>query len=122
MPEGFNELPASLQVLATMFAAVIAMSLAFFSVTKKWLDKVGAGPAKPTSNPTDAVVISGAFADGQPIRELTHEIERLRTSVDSMVECSRNSTSNTWKLIEGQNELNAHIAELNRLMRAGNDR
>lgn len=77
MPD-ISHLPPFLQVAVTMLVLVIGGSLTFFQFTRKWLDKLPppVRPA-PTPAPTDAVVVSAAFADGAPIRELNGLVRKL---------------------------------------------
>jgi hypothetical protein len=77
MPE-FSDLPPTLQIAATMAIIIFGGGIAFFGYTKKWLDSIA--PKERSS--TDAVVVSGAFADTKPIADLTHAVRMLMEHVE----------------------------------------
>lgn len=71
MPDNLDALQ---QVIASMLVVVIGGSIAFVGFTKKWLDKLS---PKDAPKPSDAVVISGAFADARPMKLLNENVERM---------------------------------------------
>ena len=84
VPEGLNNLPVYLQAGSVVVATIIGGAIAFFGYTKKWLDKL---PQPQKITPTDAVLVSGAFADTKPMMELVSEVKKLRGEVGEMVAC-----------------------------------
>lgn len=73
-----------MQAGSVVVAAVIGGAIAFFGYTKKWLDRL---PHPQKVSPTDAVVVSGAFADTKPMMELVAEVRKLREDVGEMTAC-----------------------------------
>lgn len=90
MPDGLDKLPPYLQVIATMFIVVVTGAWAFLNYTKPFLDKLAKAPAKAGS--TDAVVVSGAFADGKPIRELEAQVKSLAAIMADVRDATRENT------------------------------
>lgn len=80
MPTGFDHLPPLLQVVCTMAVVIFGGTIAFTQFSKKWLDKFTPEKMKSKQAPTtDTVVISAAFADAKPVRELA---EAVRAQMD----------------------------------------
>lgn len=84
MPEGFSELPAALQTLATMAAVIVGGAIAVLSTSKRILNKFFPEKEKKTETTTDAVVVSAAFADSKPMRELTEIITKLDETISDV--------------------------------------
>ena len=90
LPEAFHNFPLYIQAGSVVAAAVIGGAIAFFGYTKKWLDKLHQ-PQKVS--PTDAVVVSGAFADSKPMNDLVAEVKKMRADRSEILACIQQSNN-----------------------------
>ena len=79
--------PAALdpQLAAPLTAGLVAAGLFVGSIIRGW----SSGKASKTAETKDAVVISGAFADAQPIRELVAAIKEQTEAAREQREATR---------------------------------
>jgi hypothetical protein len=111
MPE-LAELPPMLQVIATMVVIIAGGGAAFFGFTKKWLEHLS-----PQDVPTkDTVVVSGTFADGKPIADLTHAVKMLTEQAEQAAmiaeghrRCVRDNTDQLARKIDSDAQLGQSI-------------
>lgn len=116
MPEGFQNFPLYIQAGSVVAAAIIGGTIAFFGHTKKWLDKL---PQPQKVGPTDAVVVSGAFADGRPLAELTAEVRKLNTGVSTLIEVTQNASTSSSNAHRSQTDAIDNLSsQIGRLVRA----
>ena len=90
-----DHLPPVLQVVATMAVIIVGGGIAFYQFSSKWLGRWAPKP-KPTPLPTtttDAVVVSAAFADGKPLRELSAQLAELNGLMSTLRNCTREQTA-----------------------------
>lgn len=118
MPDGFDGLPPILQVAATLAVFIVGGGIAFFNFSSKWLGKF-APPAAKAAQPaatTDAVVVSAAFADGKPLRELNVLIAELNTVVGSLRTCVRAQTEEQVASTEAARRVASQVGRVGDLL------
>lgn len=125
MPEGFDHLPPIYQVISTMAVVIVGGAFAFFQFSKKWLDKITPDKLKDKSTTaTDTVVISGAFADAKPVRELAEAVrmqmeatDRFLKSIDRNTAEHRRQTEAFESLLEVCRDLAHEVREIKHMVK-----
>lgn len=112
MPEGFTDLPPVFQVVTTIAVVLIGGAVAFYQFSAKWLGKWAPKP-KPT---TDAVVVSGAFADAKPVRDLAASVESLADLVRDLKEATRDQTSEQARTTQAVRSLSSDVSRVSDLL------
>lgn len=113
MPEGFTDLPPIFQVVTTIGVVLIGGAVAFYQFSSKWLGKWAPKPKAPT---TDAVVVSGAFADGKPVRDLAASVENLADLVRDLKEATRDQTSEQARTTQAVRSLSSDVSRVSDLL------
>lgn len=119
MPDGFDQLPPIFQVVSTMAVVIIGGTIAFFQFSKKWLDKITPEKMKEKQPTTDAVVISAAFADAKPMRELVEAVrlqvegnERFTKSIERNTSEHRRQTESSDELLQVGRDILHELREM----------
>lgn len=110
MPEGFASLPPVLQVAATMALVILGGGVAFYQFSSKWLGRFA--PKTPSPAPkagAEAVVVSAAFADGRPVRELTEAIRDLSDLMASLRSVQREQSTEQARTTDAVNRLSQRV-------------
>lgn len=109
-PPVFHELPPVLTAFASILVVVIAGVL-----TRMGLNK----PPAPTPAPavaTDTVVVSGAFADAKPMRDLNSRLADLDATLASLNRCTRLHAEEQERTTDATSRLAGHVHELKELL------
>jgi hypothetical protein len=78
----FSSLAAEQKIIVVILTLVVGGGYTIIRFMRPLLDSV---TAKPNNTATDTVVISGAFADAAPVRQLTEQIKKMDESNDRVV-------------------------------------
>lgn len=98
-----------IDALGTILIFVVAGVL-----TKLGLNRPAAPtPATPT---TDAVVVSGAFADAAPMRKLNDQLAELDTTLSSLNRCTRLHAEEQQHTTDATNRLADNVRDLKELL------
>lgn len=100
-----SSLPDHQQIVVVMLVLVVSGVWAVTKFLKPFIDSI---TPKPVSAPgtADAVVISGAFADSKPIKELTESVDRLNGNIEELILCQRSGNMEARLLVEAMTRLN----------------
>jgi hypothetical protein len=113
-----SHLPPILQVVVTMFVLVIGGLITWSQFSSRWLAKLPA-PVRPAPATTDTVVVSGAFADGAPIRELVAINGRMLLALEAQTAATHlatdeqaRTTAATLRLMDSVDALGRIVARV----------
>jgi len=113
-----DSLPPILQVVATMAVIVLGGGIAFYQFSSKWLGRFAPKP-KATPLPTtttDAVVVSAAFADGKPLRELVECVKELNGLMANLRSCTRDQTAEQARTTDAVARLSERVGRVGDLL------
>lgn len=106
----FSELPPVLSALASILVVVIAGVLTRLGLNKR------AAPAPAPAQQADAVVVSAAFADGKPMRELNTLLGQLNDNVAASNRCTRLHTEEQERTTDATSRLADRVSALRDLL------
>lgn len=104
------DFPPVIDALASIIIVVVAGVLAKLGLTKP----NAANP--PPATPTDAVVVSAAFADGKPLRDLNQRLGNLDDTLSTLNRCTRLNTEEQERTTDATTRLADHVHQLKELL------
>lgn len=111
-----DHLPPILQVVATMAVIVLGGGIAFYQFSSKWLGRFAPKPKAQPTTTTDTVVVSAAFADGKPLRELVDCMKEMNSLLSNLRSCTRDQTAEQARTTDAVARLSERVGRVGDLL------